>query len=193
MKRLNFEHLTTEKSSMNRVDPFFILILVLLSGLAVTYKAAQYDLSGLRLQILVNDQLRHKIKVLELKQKELQISQNLRRQQRPQVSAQRGLASLPSVAIELDPIRLAENLYNEAVTDCLKKKKDLVCVDKIESVITQFPDTKWAGESLVLLTYVYFKNKKHEQAKELIQVVRGEFKQYPDLIKKINEIEKQNL
>jgi TolA-binding protein len=179
---------------MNKVDPFFILIIVLVSGLAVTYKSAQYDLSGLKFQMLMNAQLKNKIKRLELVQKELEIA--AQKNDRAQDVEERSLASVPSEGekeVILDPAKLAEKMYHEAKTQCLKSKKNTNCLNQIEAVVTQFPGSKWAAESMILLAHVYIEEKRGDQAKELLKVVRVEFKKNRDIQKKLNLIENGQL
>lgn len=163
----------------------------------MTYKAAQYDLSGIRFQVQINEQLKRQIKILELKQKETELNQKFSEVNPVNPGRSRNLASLsptqPEISFELDPSKLAENFYKEAKVQCASYQKKLLCIEKIESVIMQFPDSKWAGESLLLLTQFYLKNQKTEQAQEIIRIVRSEFKNYPELVKKSHEIEKMHL
>ena len=186
LKRLNFEHLSAEKSSMNKIDSFFVLILVLLSGLAVTFKAAQYDLGDAQLLTAENRFLKNKILLLELKQKDLELSSS-------NPGKARTLASLSEVSspVELDRNVLAEGLYKEARTECDQLKKNLSCLERIDAVVTQFPESKWAGQSLILLTGIYIKEKKYEQAADLVKIVRSEFKDEPEVLWNLKEIEKK--
>ncbi len=187
MKRLNFAHLPAEKSSMNKIDSFFVLILVLVSGLTVIYKAAEYDLGDARLLISENQKLQNKVKILELKQKDLELSLARKR-------IDREIASLPSgIAVELNPAKIAEELYREAHAQCLRPKKDSNCLDRIDTLISQFPDSKWAGKSLVLLTGIYLKEKNFDEAAQLVNVVRLQFKNQPEVLRDLKEFEKNQL
>ncbi len=171
---------------MNKVDSFFVLILVLLSGLAVTYKSAQYDLGDAQLLTSENRFLKNKILLLELKQKDLELGGR-------GLINRRSLASIPDNknAVELDRTVLAEGLFKEASSQCGQLGKNISCLEKIDAVVTQFPESKWAGQSLVLLTGIYIKQKKYEQAAELVKIVRNEFKDEPEVLKKLKEIEKK--
>jgi hypothetical protein len=177
---------------MNKVDPFFTLILVLLSALIVTYKAAQYDLSGLKFQMLVNQQLKHQIKVLELKQKEFELTLRQPEQKR-NLSSVAEVTKVEAPKFELDPVLMAKSMFVEAQKKCTDSKKNVQCLEQVESVISQFPGSEWAGETLVLLTQFYVKNRKIEEAKELVKIVQLEFNKFPKVQNKLNELEKNSL
>ena len=172
---------------MNKVDSFFVLIIVLLSGLAVVFKSAQYDLGDTQLLVMQNRALQNKINLLELKQKDLELSLS-------KPSGHREVASLqPQEAIELDPNKIAEALYNEAKLSCLKPKKENGCLEKIDSLVSQFPESKWAGKSLVVLANLYIKDKNLEQAEELQSIVQIQFKNQPEVLKDLKEFQKNLL
>jgi len=187
LKRLNFEQAPAEKSSMNRIDPFFVLVIVLLSGLAVTFNASQYGLGDVQLQAAENRYLKNKVKILELKQKDFEFKTSALH------SPSRGLASASDTSFEVDPEKLAEKLYKEVVELCINRKKDLLCLDKVDSVLTQFPESKWAGKTLVVLTGRYVKEKRYEQAADLVKIVRGEFKSEPEVQALLKDVEKSQL
>ncbi len=176
-----------EKSSMNRIDPFFVVIILLLSGLAMTYNASYYGLGDSQLQAAENRYLKKKIKVLELKQKDFEFK----------TTGARGVTRTRMVASEsgpeIDPAKIAENLYKEVVEQCIKRNKDLLCLDKVDSVLSQFPDSKWAGKTLVVLTDRYIKEKRYEQAADLVKIVRNEFKSEPEVLALLKEMEKSQL
>lgn len=186
LRRLNFEHLPAEKSSMNRVDSFFVLIIVLLSGLTIVYNSAQYDLGNIQLQQAENKYLRNQMKLMELKEREFEL-----RFAKKEASFGRRMASVPGP--ELDPGKLAQGLYHEVVEQCIDRKKDLICLDKVDSVVTQFPDSKWAGKSLVVLASRYIQEKRYEQATDLVKIVRTEFKDEKEVLNQLKEIEKNPL
>lgn len=187
MKRLNFEQAPAEKSSMNRIDPFFVVIILLLSGLATIYNASYYGLGDSQLQAAENLYLKNKIKILELKQKDLEFKTTGVGHD----SKGRSLASVEDP--ETDPSKIAEKLYKDVVEQCIKRKKDLLCLDKVDSVLTQFPESKWAGKTLVVLTDRYIKEKRYEQAADLVQIVRNEFKSEPEVQALLREMEKSQL
>lgn len=188
MKRLNFEQRPAEKSSMNKVDPFFVLMIVLLSALTVVFNTAQLDLGDSRLLAVENRQLKTQIKLLELKQQDLELGTV----GKVSLAPQRKVASVDA-APEMDRGKLAEGLYQEVVEQCIKRKKDLPCLDKIDAIVTQFPESKWAGKSLVVLTGRYIKEKRNEQAADLVKIVRQEFKNEAEVQKLLQEVEKTQL
>ena len=60
-------------------------------------------------------------------------------------------------------------------------------------MLTQFPESKWAGKTLVVLTDRYIKEKRYEQAADLVQIVRNEFKSEPEVQALLREMEKSQL
>lgn len=172
---------------MNRIDPFFVIIILLLSGLAITYNASYYGLGDAQLQAAENVYLKNKIKILELKQKDLEFKNSRGRN----ASYSRSMASVEGP--EVDPNKIGEKLYKEVVEQCINRKKDLLCLDKVDSVLTQFPESKWAGKALVVLTDRYIKEKRYEQAADLVQIVRSEFKTEPEVLALLKEMEKSQL
>ncbi len=185
---------------MNRADPFFILIVILVSVLTITYKSAQIDLSDSRYQRQVNQKLKNQIKRLELKQKEYEINQCEKSQtasdSKPQLSRiSRKIASQPSQKTEIyvEPEQQAKQMYTEADQQCRKIVIEPACLDQIEAIVTLFPETKWAGKSLVLLTNIYLQSKKQQQATELIRLVKKEFKKYADVQAQITQLESHQL
>lgn len=172
---------------MNKVDPFFVLMIVLLSALTVVFNTAQLDLGDSRLLTVENRQLKTQIKLLELRQKDLELGALSAHSVTP-----RNIASVDAVP-EMDRGKLAEGLYKEVVEQCIKRKKDLPCLDKIDAIVTQFPESKWAGKSLVVLTGRYIKEKRNEQAADLVKIVRQEFKNEVEVQKLLQEVEKTQL
>lgn len=187
MKRLNFEQAPAEKSSMNRIDPFFVLVIVLLSGLAVVFNASEYGLGDAQLQAAENRYLKNKVKILELKQKDFDFKTSALR------TPSRSFASVGNEFFEVAPEKIAEKLYKEVVEQCINRKKDLLCLDKVDSILTQFPESKWAGKTLVVLTSRYVKEKRYEQAADLVKIVRGEFKSEPEVQALLKDVEKSQL
>lgn len=171
---------------MNKVDPFFVLIIVLLSGLTIVYNASYYGLGDSQLQAAENQHLKKQIKLLELKQKDLESKTSATHLTQP-----RSMASIES--FEVDPEKIAAKLYKEVVEQCINHKKDLPCLEKIDSVVTQFPESPWTGKSLVVLTNRYIKEKRFEQASDLVQIVRQEFKNEKEVQQLLKEVEKSHL
>lgn len=172
---------------MNKIDPFFVLIVVLLSGITVVFNASQYGLGDARLQAAENHYLKNKIKILELKQKDLEFKKSAA----SGTASSRHLASVEGP--EIDPAKIAEKLYQDVVEQCINRKKDLLCLDKVDAILTQFPESKWSGKTLVVLTGRYIKEKRYDQAADLVQIVRSEFKGEPEVQSLLKEVEKTQL
>ncbi len=205
MTRLNFDHLLAEEPNMNKEVPFLIMIILLLSGFYITYKTAEFQYSGAHFEKQKNQQLVRQLEQLQLKEKVAQIEkENLSRASGLQRNS-RSIASISHVtknqmAVKptkfdankelMDSASLAESFYRKAKLNCEKYKKEDVCTKNIEIVITQFPETRWAGESLLLLGRLYLKTRHTERAREVLQIVKREFKDDKEIQLKLSQMER---
>lgn len=225
MKRLNFDQLKAEKSSMQRFDPFFTLVLFIFSTLIIAYFAFDYHLSGITTE-------KQKVSTLENKIQKLQLSNEALKLQLCSDSATvgnsagRNIASLLGkkeisfdelyksqlqTAVRSQSVKdilaltqkilttsanadlLAWTLYEQSQVSCQLKPNEEHCFSDIETLVVQFPESKWAGESLVNLSKIYMKLKKFSEAASVIKIVKSEFPKAHDLARRINEIEKNKL
>lgn len=204
MIRLNFEQLLAEEPNMGKVDGFLITIIILIAGVFVIYKTAEFQFSGVQYEKEKNKILLHQIEQLKLKD---QVSAFEKKQDdestllEPTGSRKRNIASLgPVKSFKFAPIdsnkelldssALAESFFNKAKLNCEKYKKEDVCTQNIDIVLTQFPETRWAGESLLLLSRLYMKTRHLERAREVLNIVRREFKYDKDLQSKLAQVER---
>lgn len=214
MKRLNFNQTKAEKLIMRKVDSFFVVVLSLFCGLAMSYMAFDYHFSGVSLEKAKATALEKKVKELNLVITSLEEKSN---------TSKRGIASVSTKAISLDgfykeqirsarsakdarkvsefaqkiiagsvdPELLAEAYFGKAEISCATYLvKENSCLDDIEILISQFPDTVWAGEGLIVLSSVYSKQKRYKEAGSLIAIVKNEFADKKNLIAKANQVEK---
>lgn len=184
---------------MKRIDPFFTIIVVLFSFLVVVYETMRADSVSLLIEQRKNADLVEQVEVLKLQQVAF-LSKNAIPQRGPQrsVASEKKIASAPK-EIQLKEVgvteitRQAELLYNEIDQLCESKKNHLQCVQKVEEMTTQFPETSWAGRSLLKLGEFYIQTHRLEKAKEVLQIVKSEFKNDLRLQKKIQKLERLKL
>lgn len=191
MKRLNFEQNLAEEPSMRKIDPFFVLILVLISGFSVLYKSAEFQFSDVKANSELNQKLVRQIEELKLRNQVALIERGGGSSKGAIVRAPSSIS--PQKDKFVQPILLAEAYYNAAKANCDKYKKEQACVQAIDTVITQFPESHWAGESLLLLSHLYIKTQNTAKAKEMLNIVRQEFKNDKEIQKKLKEFEKAKL
>lgn len=190
MRRLNFAQILTEELSMKKLNGFLALNVVIISVLGYTYYYAANSLNyfennpALKAKYERNLQLKNLAKELDtLSEKNLCARMPASLKNRDAFSS----------SGSLDPNEQARHIFSEAQTTCNQKLSEVDCLSSIDLVISQFPDTIWAGESLLLLTEVYQKNKKTAQFDDVIKILKTNFKDFKSLQSKVNYIEKQSL
>lgn len=221
MKRLNFSQVIAETSSMQKVDPFFVMILFIFSLLTSAFFAFDFHLSGIDLE-------KQKAVILDNKVRELKVANEALQLQVTDAASQatRKVASItPRKEILFDDIYksqlqfavsqkkvddilslsqkilntsadqslLAEALFQKTVVSCKIKQKEAVCFNDIEALVSQFPESKLAGESLVMLIEIYHKLKRFKEAESVIKVVKTEFSKERELIQRLSQLEKNRL
>ncbi len=221
MKRLNFSQVIAEKSSMQKVDPFFIMILFIFSLLTSAFFAFDFHLSGIDLE-------KQKAVILENKVRELKVANEALQLQIIDTASfgTRKTASIaPRKEISFDDVYksqlqfavnnkkvdeiislsqkilntsadqslLAEALFQKTVVSCKIKQKEAICFNDIEALVNQFPESKLAGESLVMLIEIYNKLKRFKEAESVIKIVRTEFPKERELIQRLTQLEKNRL
>ncbi len=201
--RLNFGQVRADKSNM-RVDSFFILIVLLVSGLSSAYLAFDYHLSGVdfeqqKVQALQNQVLQLKLKnealilqasttssfqrqIASVKSNKYISLDGLYRDQLHQAKTEKKMALIKEITQKIignsvDADLLAEAYFEKAYLSCRVNFKDNVCLDDVEIIVSQFPETKWARESLTLLSDVYSKLKRFKEADSVMKIVKSEFLQ----------------
>ena len=185
---------------MKRIDPFFTVIVVLFSFLVVVYETMRADSVSLLIEQKKNADLVEQVEVLKLQQVAL-LSKSIQNQGRPRrsIASEKKITPASNKEIQLkdvgvvDITQQAESLYNQINQLCEAKKNHLLCVQKVEEMTTQFPETSWAGRSLLRLSEFYIQTHRIEKAKEVMQIVKSEFKNDMFVQKKIQELERLKL
>lgn len=91
-----------------------------------------------------------------------------------------------------DPDKAAQAIYNQIDISC-DKDISSKCLEGIDQIVTNYPNSKWAAKSLLLLSHLYFVKDKKDEAKKLIYIVRQEFKSYEDFNSDIQKLSKRKL
>lgn len=202
---------------MRKVDSFFILILVLFFGLATAYVSFDYHLSGVAFEKSKNEILQHQLSQLNLVVESLQAQASpgrgiasigpaktialdgLFKEQltaaRASKDSQKVLALTEKIiSSSLDPELLAQAYFLKAELSCATYLiKENSCLSEIEVLISQFPESTWAGEGLFVLSAVYSKQKRYKEANSLLKIIKTEFPGQKSLLVKANQLEKTML
>ena len=83
------------------------------------------------------------------------------------------------ISNSLNPDLLAEAYFEKANLSCQNSSSlnEQSCLEDIEIVVAQFPESKWAKESLLLLSTVYTKLRRFKEAESVMKIVKSEFLQ----------------
>ena len=204
---------------MKKIDLFFVVALILFSALATAYMSFDYHLSGVALHKKKNEILENKISQLNLVVETMQAKTNPKQRGIASIGSSSKAISLDPlykqqmraarinkdsqkvldlaqkiISESIDSDSLAEAYFAKAEVSCATYlKKENTCLSDIEVLISQFPDSVWAGEGLIVLSWVYAKQKRYKEAESLIGIVKSEFSGQKKLISKAQQIEKSML
>lgn len=92
----------------------------------------------------------------------------------------------------VDPDKVAQAFYEKIDMTC-SEKLETECLQEIDALLTQFPDSKWSAKGLLLLSHFYFKQNRQEEARSLIRIIKNDFKSYDELNTDIEKISKRKL
>jgi hypothetical protein len=202
----------SEKLIMRKVDSFFTVILVVICLLILVFQTAQNDLGDIKIDKLQAQNLKQELELLQLQTIALSL-ENKSQTERAHV----GLLSPKSVtqlsrtpantsaikkktikhddeALVLSSEEQAKKMFEVALRACrLEQRRDIECVMQIEALVAQFPESVWAGQSLILLVELYIKTHRNEKALEIAQILKTDFKQNKSIQRKVSQIEKDIL
>lgn len=185
MRQLNFRLDLAEELCMKRVGQFFdgfmVLVLVIIAALG----SVQYYVATSKTYIENNPELTAQIE----RQKELAVlkAELEKIQAAQQIKPSREIASVSAPPI----MDQAEQHFAKLKMECDQKDVSPVCLDQIDLMISQYPETLWAAESMVVLADIYTKTNESRRAVDLLKVLRARFAGYPTVQAKVNYIEKR--
>jgi hypothetical protein len=73
------------------------------------------------------------------------------------------------------------------------QKLEVDCINEIDMIVSQFPDSNWTAKSLLLLSHYYYKENRVNDSKTLINIIRTEFKTYNELDRDIKKLSVKTL
>lgn len=177
---------------MKRVDSFFSLIIFLVGALGYTFYYAHNSLNYFE----NNPTLKAKYeRTVQLKA----LNKELKNIRKNPTSISRQIASInPAkenllVGTALDNQAVAKKYYSKIRSVCFEPTKEMECLSHIDLVVSQFPETVWAAESLIILTEIYHQNRRDKQAQDVLHILKEEFKNFPTVQSKVNYLEGQIL
>lgn len=182
IKQLNFTlDLAEELYKMRRVDGFFILVILIVVSLGAVF----YFMSTSKSYIDNNPQQLAQLK----RQKELVLVQRQLVEIKNK-NIERHIASINSHSGQEMPEN-AQDLFSKIKKTCLMDISSSYCLNQIEAMVTQFPDTIWAGESMLILIESYQANQETRKSVELIKILKDRFSEHKIIQSKIDFFEKR--
>ena len=91
-----------------------------------------------------------------------------------------------------NPEHVAKAEYEKISLIC-NQKLELDCMNEIDMIVSQFPDSNWTAKSLLLLSHYYYTQNRVNEAKSLINIIRTEFRAYNDLNHDIRKLTAKSL
>lgn len=180
---------------MKRIDSFFSLNFILVGVLTYTYFFASKSLDYF--------ETHPELKARYERQKELKIlNKEIAELTKQRIQVSRSVASIRPFEADVvnsishsssDVNDLARKYYATAKEYCYEPKKEAECMSSIDVLVTQFPESIWTGESLLLLTELYYRNNRNAQIYDVIKILKTDFKQFKSVQLKVDYLEKQLL
>lgn len=182
---------------MKKLDAFFITIVSLvltLSGVFIySYKSLDYFESN----AVIKAKFERRKSLISLQKKLDEIAkpgkQNLRsvasitaEPDETEFLSEKNINNEKNMSVE----ESAEKYYLEAKVKCYKLNKESDCLRVIESAVTHFPESNWTGESLVLLTEFYYRTKRVALLRDILKILKNDFKNDESIQQKVVMIER---
>ncbi|WP_148284955.1 hypothetical protein [Pseudobdellovibrio exovorus] len=178
---------------MKKLDSFLIAIAVIMTLLGGVYYYAANSMSYFD-DPVIQSMLERQIQLRQLEKKLHVIDVKTAKSK----AVSRAIASIPQNSavgdVVLDssatPEKMAKKFYEEAKMKCYQEGQEKACIQTIDKVVSHFPESIWAGESLVLLTDYYYRTARLKQAREVVQILKDEFSHSTDIQSKVAIIER---
>lgn len=173
---------------MKKVDGFIITILILVSVLAGVYYYAYSTLNYFEDNEVLKTKYERKKDLNSLARKLQNVDARGRRD-----AASRLPAAVPTelpVQVTTDASQLAREYFSIAKEKCYELNSELECLQTIEQAVTQYPESAWTGQALVLLTDFYYRTKRLTQAREILGILKQDFRNDKAIQEKVLIIER---
>lgn len=197
---------------MRKVDSFFTVILIVICLLVLVLQTAQNDLGDIKIDKLQAQNLKQELELLQLQTIALSLESKSQAERdhvgllSPKKVTQFSRIPANESAIKKQNIKpkdeemvlsseeQAKKMFEVALRACrLEQRRDIECVRQIEALVAQFPESVWAGRSLILLVELYIKTHRNEKALEIAQILKTDFKKNKSIQRKVSQIEKDIL
>lgn len=181
---------------MKKIDGFFVTIVTLVVALSgmFYYTYASLNYFDNNPELLAKYERKKSLAVLAQKLEKIakanQITATTARNIASVSETDKELGSESGIENKLDGNELAKKYYLTAKTKCYELNKELECLRTIEAAVTHFPESSWTAESLVLLTDFYYRTKRISQAREIIKILKQNFKNDKSIHEKVIVVEK---
>ncbi len=106
------------------------------------------------------------------------------------------MAALETIAKIQETSSNAEHVAKaeyEKINLICTQKLEVDCINEIDMIVSQFPDSNWTAKSLLLLSHYYYKENRVNDSKALINIIRTEFKTYNELDRDIKKLSVKTL
>lgn len=180
---------------MKKFDWFFFTIVALVLTLSGIFYFAAQNLNQFETNEALKAKFERQQSLASLKKKLDNLAQAEKNQQRSIASIQVENRTDFDNEVEkiIDPEELAKKFYMQAKNKCYEQYQEIECIKIIDTSVSQFPDSEWTAESLVLLTDFYYRTKRTAQAKQVLNVLKTEFKGNKSIQNKVTIIERHLL
>ena len=173
---------------MKKIDGFLITILILISLLTGVYYFAYFSLNYFENNEVLKTKYERKKNLNNLARKlqKLDARGRFAAANRSPAAIQ---AELP-VQVTTDARLLAREYFSRAKIKCYELQSELECLQTIEQAVTQYPESAWTGQTLVLLTDFYYRTKRLTQAREILRILKQDFRNDKAIQEKVLIIER---
>jgi hypothetical protein len=180
---------------MKKIDWFFFTIITLVLSLSGIFLYSYKYLNQFENNADLRANFERSQSLLSLKKKLASIAANEKTQQRQITSISKQVETEFESDIEkiIDGELLSQRFYIQAKSKCYEENQEIECIRIIDIAVSQFPQSVWTAESLVLLTDFYYRTKRTEQAREVLNVLKTEFKNNDSIQSKVLIIERHLL
>lgn len=170
---------------LRKPDAFLICHVMIVAFLATFYLLSQRSFSKLDSDTAFQEKVRHKQRLLALAS-DLQIVQK---------NSQNTLRAPAAIHPNEDQLqealqRQAAVFYAAAEKSCYEFNRELDCLETIEKIVTHFPESVWAGRSLLILGDFYHRTQRYEKAQDVVAILKSDFKSYREIQKKLPLLER---
>ena len=179
---------------MKKIDGFITLNLIIICILSYTYYFANssIDIFENNPELMAKLKRSEALRVLNADLSNLSKTNTVQSRKIASIN-KTGFNKSVVAASALDAGDAARIVFSQIKESCYETNSEMKCLSSIDMMISQFPESIWAGESLIILSEFYNKNNKSKQADELIKILKTDFKNYKSIQSKVEYLENRRL